>query len=152
MRALRRARRLREVLARVLPAAGRDLAPPAGDVRRLNAFLAAALEHRRLEIHRTGFVWSWANGEDDTFDSLLWPIVLAAADLLASDGRTQVHECGGEDVGGSSSTPVATADVAGAPCRAAVTAQKRAGSTNGRAPGFFGREQAEKEYGMSTVD
>jgi predicted RNA-binding Zn ribbon-like protein len=99
MRALRRAQRLREVLARVLAAAGRDLAPPAGDVRRLNAFLAAALEHRRLDIRRTGFVWSWANGDGDTFDSLLWPIVLAAAELLASDSRTQVHECGGEGCG-----------------------------------------------------
>jgi predicted RNA-binding Zn ribbon-like protein len=99
LRALRRARRLREVLARVLAAAGRDVAPPAGDVRRLNAFLAAALEHRCLEIRRTGVVWSWANGEGETFDSLLWPIVLAAAELLASDHRTQVHECGGEGCG-----------------------------------------------------
>jgi predicted RNA-binding Zn ribbon-like protein len=99
MRALQRARRLREVLARVLAAASRDVSPAAGDVRRLNAFLAAALEHRRLEIHRTGFVWSWANGESDTCDSMLWPIVLAAAELLASDRRAQVHECGGEGCG-----------------------------------------------------
>jgi predicted RNA-binding Zn ribbon-like protein len=99
MRTLRRARRLRDVLARVLAAAGRDLAPPAGDVRRLNAFLAAALEHRRLEIRRTGLVWSWTDGDGDTFDSLLWPIVLAAAELLASDSRTQIHECAGEGCG-----------------------------------------------------
>ena len=98
-RSLRRARRLREVLARVLAAAGRDAPPAAHDVGRLNAFLAAALKRRRLEIRRTAFVWSWANEEGDGFDSLLWPIVLAAAELLASDRRTQIHECGGEGCG-----------------------------------------------------
>jgi predicted RNA-binding Zn ribbon-like protein len=98
-RSLRRARRLREVIARLLAAAGRDIQPTTRDVRRLNAFLAAALNHRRLEIGRTGLVWSWAGGERDAFDSLLWPIVLAAAELLASDSRAQVHECSGDGCG-----------------------------------------------------
>src|SRR5262245_22590764 len=89
MRSLQRARRLREVLARVLAEADRDGRPTARDVRRLNAFLAAALRHRRLEIRGTNVVWSWGRGENGTFDSLLWPIVLAAAELLASDTRTQ---------------------------------------------------------------
>ena len=99
VRSLRRARRLREVLARVLGAAGRDAPPAARDVGRLNVFLGAALKRRRLAIRRTAFVWNWANEEGDTFDSLLWPIVLAAAELLASDHRTQIHECGGEGCG-----------------------------------------------------
>jgi len=98
-RCLRRARRLREVLARVLGAAGRDTPPAARDVGRLNVFLGAALKRRRLEIRRTAFVWGWADEEGDPFDSLLWPIVLAAAELLASDRRTQIHECGGEGCG-----------------------------------------------------
>ena len=40
----------------------------------LAAFLAAALSHRRLESRRTALVWSWARGEGETLDSLLWPI------------------------------------------------------------------------------
>ena len=52
-----------------------------------------------LERRRTAFVWSCANEESDTFDSLPWPIVLAAAELLTSDRRTQIHECGGEGCG-----------------------------------------------------
>jgi predicted RNA-binding Zn ribbon-like protein len=98
-RSLGRARRLREVLARVLAAAGRNAPPAARDVRLLNAFLVAALRHRRLEIHGTTFFWSWTDGERDTFDSLIWPIVLAAAELLASDSRTRIHECAGEGCG-----------------------------------------------------
>ena len=98
-RSLGRARRLREVLARVLAAAGRNTPPPDRDVRLLNAFLVAALRHRRLEIRGATFFWSWTDGERDPFDSLIWPIVLAAAELLASDTRTQIRECAGEGCG-----------------------------------------------------
>jgi predicted RNA-binding Zn ribbon-like protein len=97
-RSLRRARRLREVLARLLMAAGHDARPAARDLRLLNAFLAAALRHRRLEVHGTACVWSWARGESAAIDSLLWPIALAGAELLASDG-TLIRECGGEGCG-----------------------------------------------------
>jgi predicted RNA-binding Zn ribbon-like protein len=94
---LGRARRLRETLARVLAAAGRDSAPADRDVRLLNAFLAAALRRRRLEVR--GTIWSWTRGVDEGFDWLLWPIVLAAAELLTSDDRTQIHECAGAGCG-----------------------------------------------------
>jgi predicted RNA-binding Zn ribbon-like protein len=99
VRSLRRARRLREVLARVLAAAGGNARPAARDVRLLNAFLAAALRNRRLEVRGSTFAWSWAGGESENFDSLLWPIVLEGADLLASDKRTRIHECSGEGCG-----------------------------------------------------
>jgi predicted RNA-binding Zn ribbon-like protein len=98
-RFLGRARRLREVLARVLAAAGRNAPPAARDVRLLNAFLVAALRHRRLEVRGTTFFWSWTHEERDTFDSLIWPIVLGAAELLASDSRTQIHVCADEGCG-----------------------------------------------------
>jgi predicted RNA-binding Zn ribbon-like protein len=98
-RSLRRARRLREVLARLLTAAGHEARPAGRDLRLLNAFLAAALRHRRLEVRGTACVWSWAGGERATFDSLLWPLALAGAELLASDDRTQIRECGGEGCG-----------------------------------------------------
>jgi predicted RNA-binding Zn ribbon-like protein len=98
-RALRRARRLRELLARVLTAAGSAAAPEAGDVRLLNAFLASALRRRRLELRGTAFDWSWESSEKVAFDAMLWPIVLAAADLLASEHRTQIHVCGAAGCG-----------------------------------------------------
>jgi predicted RNA-binding Zn ribbon-like protein len=99
LRSLRRARRLREVLAHVLLAAGGDARPAARDVRLINAFLAAALRHRRLQVRGAAFAWVWARRESELFDALLWPIVLAAVDLLASDDRTRIRECRGEGCG-----------------------------------------------------
>jgi predicted RNA-binding Zn ribbon-like protein len=93
-RSLRRARRLREVLARVLIAAAGSTPPTARDLRLFNAFLAAALRKRRLHVHGTTYVWSWDKGVADSFDVVLWPVVLAAADLLASEHRTHIHVCG----------------------------------------------------------
>ena len=99
MRSLRRARRVREVLARVLTAAGGGARPAERDVRLVNAFLAAALRNRRLDIRGTAVVWSWAKRESDGFDSLWWPIVLAGAELLSSEDRTNVRECSGDGCG-----------------------------------------------------
>src|SRR5262245_26039144 len=52
-RSLRRALRLREVLARVLIAAAGSTPPATRDLRLFNAFLAAALRTRRLDVHGT---------------------------------------------------------------------------------------------------
>jgi predicted RNA-binding Zn ribbon-like protein len=98
-RSLRRARRLREVLARVLTAAGGGAPPAPRDVRLLNAFLVAALRKRRLDVRGTALVWSWDAGGKDAFDAVWWPIVLAAAELLASEQRRQIHVCGGDGCG-----------------------------------------------------
>lgn len=98
-RALRRARRLREVLFRLLAAAGRDTRPAPRDQRLFNAFVASTLRKRRLEARGTSWRWTWAGEAGDSFDSILWPIVLSAADLLTSRTRGQIGECAGEGCG-----------------------------------------------------
>lgn len=98
-RSLRRARRLREVLARVLTAAAGSTPPAARDLRLFNAFLATALRKRRLEVHGTTYAWTWDRGDTGSFDLVLWPVVLAAADLLASEHHTHIHVCGGPGCG-----------------------------------------------------
>jgi predicted RNA-binding Zn ribbon-like protein len=98
-RAVRRARRVREVLFRLLAAAGRDARPAPRDQRLFNAFVASALRKRRLEARGASWRWTWAAGAGETLDSILWPVVLAAADLLASPARTQIGECAGEGCG-----------------------------------------------------
>lgn len=98
-RALRRARRLREVLARLYAAAIATARPPGRDVRLLNAFVGSALRYRRLECRGAACAWSWAAGERDAFDALLWPVVLAGAELLASPDRERIRECAGHGCG-----------------------------------------------------
>jgi predicted RNA-binding Zn ribbon-like protein len=97
-RTLGRARRLRELLARVFAPAVSDARPAPRDLRLLNALLGAALGKRRLELRGTVCAWSWSR-DADSLDWLLWPIVLAGAELLTSDKRTEVRECAGEGCG-----------------------------------------------------
>jgi predicted RNA-binding Zn ribbon-like protein len=98
-RAVRRARRVREVLFRLLAAAGRNTRPAPRDQRLFNAVVASALRKRRLEARGASWRWTWAAGAGDTLDSILWPIVLAAADLLTSPARAQIGECAGDGCG-----------------------------------------------------
>jgi predicted RNA-binding Zn ribbon-like protein len=98
-RSVRRARRLREALFRILMAARHDDPPRTRDVRLFNAFLNSTLRNRRIEARGTAWSWSWARKAGDAFDAILWPVVLAAADLLTSPARAQIGECAGEGCG-----------------------------------------------------
>jgi predicted RNA-binding Zn ribbon-like protein len=98
-RAVRRALRAREVLFRLLEAAHRGSRPAPRDERLFAAMVAAALRKRRLESHGASWTWTWAGGPRDAFDSILWSVVLAAADLLSSPARAQIGECAGEGCG-----------------------------------------------------
>lgn len=42
--------------------------------------------------------WSWRDAAE-RLDSILWPVVRSAADLLVSDEAARIRECGGEDCG-----------------------------------------------------
>jgi predicted RNA-binding Zn ribbon-like protein len=62
-----------------------DLAP-------LNTVLTDALAHRRVAATNAGFAWEW-HDESGRLDGVLWPIALAAADLLASESLGKVRKC-----------------------------------------------------------
>ncbi len=91
-RALARALDLRECLYRVFHAQAAGEAPAAADLDRLNAWLAAAMPHARLERQDGTYRWGWTAG-DPSIDRLLWPVVRSAADLVVSDERASVREC-----------------------------------------------------------
>jgi predicted RNA-binding Zn ribbon-like protein len=95
---LRRARRLRELLARLFLAIANGGRPSDRDLRRLNAFLGSALRQRRVATKGSACVWSWAT-ETRGVDRVLWPIVLSAAELLTSAGRARVRECAAHGCG-----------------------------------------------------
>jgi len=78
-----------------------------GAVRELqdaNAALSTALGQLELVPRAAGDVgagvlrWSWRDA-GERLDHVLWPVLRAAGELLASDESTQIRECGGDDCG-----------------------------------------------------
>jgi predicted RNA-binding Zn ribbon-like protein len=89
---------LREALYRLLRAAVESWEPPPGDVGTLNRELAVARANERLEPGGAGFAWTWTE-RPAALDRALWPVVLSAAELLASPDLALVRRCPGEECG-----------------------------------------------------
>lgn len=73
--------------------------PSAGALDRLNSLVADAAPHLRVVRDTSGrFQRGWdALGESP--ESILWPVIWAAADLLASADAARVRMCAGNDCG-----------------------------------------------------
>jgi predicted RNA-binding Zn ribbon-like protein len=92
---LRRALALRELLFRIFSAApaGRPVDP--ADLAALDRWVARAYLRRHLTPSQDGVGWAW---RQDDLDSMLWPVILAAADILTDDDeRRRVRVCQGDD-------------------------------------------------------
>lgn len=88
---LLRGRELRETIHDVFWAViNRRPLPPAA-LANLNSFARAAAWHMQVVPVKNGFVWAFDNLLD--FDTVLWPIARAAADLLASNQLDYVRAC-----------------------------------------------------------
>lgn len=96
-RALSAALELRALLYRILAAVGRDEAPDVDDVRALNLKVSKALPHLELVACATGYRWAWR--EDDALESVLWPIIGSAAELLTSSDLGKVKLCAADGCG-----------------------------------------------------
>ena len=88
--------RVRSLLRDLL--SGGRAAEPA--LRALNPLLGDALG--RLELAGGGprtrrLRWEWS--ARDRLDSVLWPVLRSAAELLASEEADRIHTCGGPDCG-----------------------------------------------------
>lgn len=92
-RVVARALTFREALYRIFSAtaAGQECRRP--DLDTLNAVLHDALAHRALATTDVVTGWTWVHGGPD-LPRLLWPIALAAADLLTGPDVGRVKECG----------------------------------------------------------
>ena len=89
---LRQARLLREALFRIFSAFAAGKAPSERDLHALNATLPGALAHLRLAPATGGLAFSWAR-DPRALDAMLWPVVRASAELLASPDLGAVREC-----------------------------------------------------------
>lgn len=84
---------LRECLYRIFGPVARNRRASEDDRRCFNAYLGEALSHMELRPAQKGFQLGWAQ-TDPRLDSLLWPIVRSASDLLTGDDLKYVRECG----------------------------------------------------------
>jgi predicted RNA-binding Zn ribbon-like protein len=88
--------RVREVLRALLAgtASGRRVSGP---LRQLNALLGETMGRREL-VESVPARWTW-RGMDQRLDSVLWPVIRSAAELLASPEAKQVRMCAGPECG-----------------------------------------------------
>jgi predicted RNA-binding Zn ribbon-like protein len=76
-------------------AAGKHV-PPA-DVQRINNYARVALQHRKLARRNGDYRWEWQSNGSDLLDRILWPVAESAAELLTSEARVAIRECGAPD-------------------------------------------------------
>ncbi len=94
--ALRFAITVRETLFRVLAAAADDRQPDATDMQAFNAILAKAMSHLHMTPALTNFSWTCALDEND-LETMIWPVVWSAAELMTSHDLHYLRECASED-------------------------------------------------------
>jgi len=88
---LDRARAFREAVYRIWIAEIRQEHPAEEDLALLNSELAEALPHQRVLKQGDRFLLTWA--DEDALESVLWPVVKSAGDLLTGDEARQVRQC-----------------------------------------------------------
>ena len=90
------AEKVRSALSRAFSAILSGKVPAAGDLAAVSDALARTMPALRLVPGKRGAAWSWAGGEDD-LERVLWPVLLAATELLASEaGCSRLCRCAAE--------------------------------------------------------
>jgi len=92
--ALARADRVRETIYHIFFAIANEQEIPAADLAYFNEAWGAALAHLQIIPAQDSFRWDWVDA-DNALDSLLWPILHSAAELLISEKLGKVKNCGG---------------------------------------------------------
>jgi predicted RNA-binding Zn ribbon-like protein len=94
-RVLQAAVELREAMYAVFSAVIAKRAVPASALAMLNGYIQLAAQHVSLAPANGGFAWRYDTygGSPGGFETMLWPIVRSAADLLASDNLPFVRAC-----------------------------------------------------------
>jgi predicted RNA-binding Zn ribbon-like protein len=84
---------LREALFRIFCGAAECRPQRSDDMATLNAALARALAHVRLDATAEGCVRVWGD-DPGALDRMLWPVLRSAMDVLTvEDERTRIHKC-----------------------------------------------------------
>lgn len=91
--ALRKAIELRECLYRIVSSRLKNRRPASDDLALFNRFLGEALSNLQLQAGGGGFRLDWGETSEQRLDSLLWPVIKSASDLLTSHDWGLVREC-----------------------------------------------------------
>ena len=94
--ALESAIQLREAIFAIFSAIARRRQVPRDSLALLNAYLQTSAENARIVQEGGRFQWQWM-GMDSAFESVLWPIARAAADLLVSKELTHLRICASDE-------------------------------------------------------
>jgi predicted RNA-binding Zn ribbon-like protein len=86
----------REVIYRIFAAIGQERAPEPSDLSRLNELFADAMSRACIALRDNTFTWDWTQKET-TLESLLWPVIRAAAELLTSPDLHLARQCAADD-------------------------------------------------------
>ena len=90
--ALNKAVTLRECLYRIISSILRNRRAASDDLVAFNGYQGEALSNLQLKPSRSGYRLGWKD-DASLLDSILWPIVRSASDLLTSPDLENVDEC-----------------------------------------------------------
>jgi predicted RNA-binding Zn ribbon-like protein len=92
---LEKAREVREDIYGILSDTARGKPIKTSELKGFNKALARALSHSRLVPSEGGLRWEW-DWHSEKLDSVVWPVVKSAVDLMASKAITRVGQCADE--------------------------------------------------------
>jgi predicted RNA-binding Zn ribbon-like protein len=92
---LEKAREVRESIYRILSDTAQGHPIKIADLKGFNKALASVLSHSRLAPDGRGLRWDW-DSSLDKLDSIIWPVVKSAVDLMTSEAVKRVGQCADE--------------------------------------------------------
>ena len=92
---LEKAREIREDIYRILCDTAHGHPIKTTDLKGFNKALSGMLSHSRLAPYEGGLRWDW-DSDSDKLDSVIWPVVRSAVDLMTSEAIKRVGRCADE--------------------------------------------------------
>ena len=92
---LEKAREIRENIYQILSDTAHGRPIKIACLKGFNKALASTLSHSRLAPSEGGLRWDW-DSHPDKLDSVIWPVVRSAVDLMTSEALERVGQCADE--------------------------------------------------------
>jgi predicted RNA-binding Zn ribbon-like protein len=92
---LEKAREVRESIYQILSDTAHGHPIKIADLKGFNKALASVVSHSRLAPYEGGLRWDW-DSSLDKLDSIIWPVVKSAVDLMTSEAVKRVGQCADE--------------------------------------------------------